>query len=121
MLRRHPAMCCCVDLRVDQESRERLVSVFAVLIFERLCGSRCVKAERPPFIWCRPSRRLPLSVQDTKSKLRGDFAAEWARYAETEVDGAWELLSSGPVKAQLAGVLERLSGGKKKADPQSRL
>ncbi|KAI3425765.1 hypothetical protein D9Q98_007740 [Chlorella vulgaris] len=61
------------------------------------------------------------SRADTKSKLRGDFAAEWARYAETEVDGAWELLSSGPVKAQLAGVLERLSGGKKKGDPQSRL
>lgn len=47
--------------------------------------------------------------------MRGDFAREWAAYAETEVDYAWELLVSPGVVAQLGAVLERLSGGKPKS------
>jgi hypothetical protein len=53
-------------------------------------------------------------VQETKRLLRGDYAEQWAAYAEAEVDGAWKLLTSPPVVKQLGGVLERLSGGAKK-------
>lgn len=54
-------------------------------------------------------------MQETKRLMRGDFAREWAAYAETEVDYAWELLVSPGVVAQLGAVLERLSGGKPKS------
>lgn len=43
--------------------------------------------------------------------MRGDFAREWAAFAETEADYAWNLLSSPGVVAQLGAVRERLSGG----------
>lgn len=55
------------------------------------------------------------SRAETKRLMRGDFAREWAAYAEAEVDYAWELLVSPGVVAQLGAVLERLSGGKPKS------
>lgn len=55
------------------------------------------------------------ALQETKRLMRGDFAREWAAFAETEADYAWSLLSSPGVVAQLGAVLERLSGGKPKS------
>jgi hypothetical protein len=49
-------------------------------------------------------------VQETKRKLRGDFAREWGAQLEEEAAWAWDLLSSPAVVAQLGGVLQRLSG-----------
>ncbi len=60
-------------------------------------------------------------LQETKRLLRGDFAEQWAAYAETEVAGAWKLLSSPSVMKQLGGVLERLGGGAQKKSAASRL
>lgn len=68
---------------------------------------------------CAPSPILlcpapPYSrAQATKRNLRGDYAAEWAAFAEPEAEGAWQMLSSPDVTAALGAVLERLSGGKK--------
>lgn len=62
-----------------------------------------------------------VSRSGTKLLLRGDYAKEWVAYADTEVDYAWQMLSSPPVMKQLGAVLERLSGGKKAAAARSRL
>ncbi|EFN55461.1 hypothetical protein CHLNCDRAFT_133803 [Chlorella variabilis] len=61
------------------------------------------------------------SRAETKLNLRGDYAQQWAAYAEPEAEGAWEMLCSPAVVGQLGAVLERLSGGKKKASGHSRL
>ena len=55
---------------------------------------------------------LCVLLQETKRLLRGDFVDEWVAYSDPEADGAWQLLSSGPVVKQLGAVLERLSGKK---------
>lgn len=71
---------------------------------------------------CPPAPALlPSAPQETKLNLRGDYAQQWAAYAEPEAEGAWEMLCSPAVVGQLGAVLERLSGGKKKASGHSRL
>lgn len=55
-----------------------------------------------------------VGFHETKRAVRGEFAAEWAAYAEEEAAKSWELLSSEAVSAQLGRVLARL-GRKRKA------
>lgn len=54
----------------------------------------------------------------TKSDLRKEYSLGWEAFCETEVDGAWENISSKTTTDAMAAVLQRLSS---KSKPKSKL
>ncbi len=83
----------------------------------------CMKAAAGPptgarlALWrvrlCAPAERI--SYAHAQARLRDNFSREWEAYPAVEAPGAWAQLEDPGTVKTLGGVLQRLSGGGKRA------